>query len=411
MTTVYNHLYLRQLRRLIDQHFDVEELRTLCFDLGLRYDSLGGNDKTAKVRELVDLLMRRGRLEELVEVCREERPKVEWGEKNVQHGGTGDTEKEEWGTQEKTQIPNPKSQVQGTQGKLGESEGTQEKGVRRGENVAETGEPELVEAPPKPAGSLLSGMTKSYFLAEWRQKHVYGEPEWVEIPAGVFFMGSQRMNWATPLHLLNLERFWIGRFPVTNAQYRLFVEGAGYKRPSHWKGGDIPAGLEKHPVVWVNGEDAWAYCRWLSEVTGKRIMLPSEAEWEKAARGEQGMPEYPWGDGFEMGKANTKEAGLGTTSAVDSYPGGVSPYGVWDMCGNVWEWTRSLWGAAFEQPDFGYPYKANDGREDLAAEGLRVLRGGAWYTNQTWTGCSARHGADPNGDRTNAHGFRVVMLP
>ena len=118
----------------------------------------------------------------------------------------------------------------------------------------------------------------------------------------------------------------------------------GAKAPDDWADGQPPKDKLHHPVVNVTWHDACAYCRWLSEVTGKAIALPSEAEWEKAARGDQDQRAYPWGDAFDMLRCNSDELGLEDTTPVGIFPTGASPYGCLDMAGNVWEWTRSLWG-------------------------------------------------------------------
>ncbi len=223
----------------------------------------------------------------------------------------------------------------------------------------------------------------------WRSP--YGEPEWVEIPAGEFWMGGEMYDDEKPMHQVYLERYAIARTPVTNAQYRLFVEATKYKVSDHWKDGRPPSGKENHPVVYVSWKDAMAYCRWLSQVTGKPITLPSEAEWEKAARGDRDRREYPWGEWAE-GRANTEELGLKDTTPVGIFPEGASPYGCLDMASNVWEWTRSLWGQDWGNPEFKYPYQANDGREDMNAKGnvSRVLRGGSWTIDRRSARCAYR---------------------
>jgi uncharacterized repeat protein (TIGR01451 family) len=230
-----------------------------------------------------------------------------------------------------------------------------------------------------------------------------GEPEWVEIPAGEFWMGSEKgPDNEKPLHQLYLDTFWIARTPVTNAQYRFFVKAADHRPPNYWQDGVIPDGVERHPVVNVTWDDALAYCQWLSQVTDKNITLPSEAEWEKAARGSEDKREYPWGDTFNPRRAKGKQVHIGKTSPVGSFPGGTSPYGVLDMSGNVWEWTRSQWHT--------YPYVVEDGREELSGRDLRVLRGGSWASGESNLRCSYRDRRYPY--YWNDHvGFRIVRSP
>jgi formylglycine-generating enzyme required for sulfatase activity/energy-coupling factor transporter ATP-binding protein EcfA2 len=250
----------------------------------------------------------------------------------------------------------------------------------------------------------------------------YGEPEWIEIPAGEFWMGGEGQYDGKPIHRISLERFYIARVPTTNAQYLLFVQATGHEPPGHWEEGRPPKGKESHPVVNVSWYDAMAYCEWLSQVSGKHISLPSEAEWEKAARG--GLPSprvrsandgrgaggegqklaYPWGDTFDPTRCNSSELGLGDTTPVGIFLEGASPYGCLDMSGNVWEWTRSI--------SKDYPYNPNDGRENIEAgdEVLRVLRGGSWFSNAVVARGSCRHGGRAD-YRGRDLGFRVLVSP
>ena len=247
----------------------------------------------------------------------------------------------------------------------------------------------------------------------------YGEPEWVEIPAGPFLMGTPKEDiptlvkkyggkseWyedETPQHEVHLPAFYIARVPVTNAQYLLFVRATGHDAPEHWRSGQPPKGKELHPVVNVTWYDALAYCDWLSSATGKPVTLPSEAEWEKAARGTDGRI-YPWGNTFDASRCNSREMGLGDTTPVGIFPKGASPYGVLALSGNVWEWTRSL----YEK----YPYDPADGRENLEASRnmYRVLRGGAFYNYRRYVRAAVRDGNLPN-TRNGFNGFRVVLSP
>jgi len=245
----------------------------------------------------------------------------------------------------------------------------------------------------------------------WSLPH--GEPEWVEIPGGEFWMGSEKSQWEDerPVHRVRLESFLIARVPVTNAQYRLFVQAAGHEAPDGWEAGRPPKDKQSHPVVNVSWHDALAYCEWLGRVSGKRITLPSEAEWEKAARGDRDQREYPWGDAFEAARCNCGDLGLLDTTPVGIFPAGASPYGVLDMAGNVWEWTRSLWGEDPGKPEFAYPYDPRDGRENLerGEDVLRVLRGGSYNLGADLLRCAFRFRSHPN--LHGYIGFRVVASP
>lgn len=234
------------------------------------------------------------------------------------------------------------------------------------------------------------------------------EMEFVRVPAGAFRMGSDKEK--DPLsysderrqHPVEVAEFWIGVYPVTNRQYQVFVRAQGVQPPSHWVGGQIPKGLEDHPVVNISWRDAIAFCQWLSQASGQKIRLPSEAEWEKAARGVDGRI-YPWGDKWDPTKCNSAEKGPGKTTPVGQYsPQGDSPYGCADMAGNVWEWTSSLY-----KP---YPYRADDGREDPKAEGSRVLRGGAWNSDRSLVRAAYR-GYNVPASRYYLLGFRCVRSP
>ena len=157
----------------------------------------------------------------------------------------------------------------------------------------------------------------------------------VLIPAGEFTMGSN--DWwpkSGPEHKKSVNAFYIDKYEVTNNKYKTFVDSAGYNPPDNWKDNRIPAGRENHPVVYVSWFDAEAYCRW----TGKR--LPTEEEWEKAARGTDGRI-YPWGDKFDSKNINSVEAAKDGPVKVGTFEKGKSPYGVYDMAGNVSEWTDS----------------------------------------------------------------------
>ncbi len=186
--------------------------------------------------------------------------------------------------------------------------------------------------------------------------------EMVRVPAGPFKMGYDfRIPDERPMHTVTLPAYWIDRYEVTNARYQKFVDATAHPPPRHWQGNQPPPGKANHPVVYVSWHDADAYCRW----AGRR--LPTEEEWEKAARGADGRL-FPWGDKFDSAKANTPQAKHGGTMPVGSLPKGRSPYGLYDMAGNVYEWTDSWY----------VPYPGNTRPNPNFGKRLRVVRGGSW---------------------------------
>ena len=236
----------------------------------------------------------------------------------------------------------------------------------------------------------------------------------VEIPAGPFLMGSDKTRDAQaysdeePAHQVTLPSFYIGRFEVTVGQFTAYRDATGTKP------GDAHSvqGAGDHPVRYVSWLEAIAYCEWLEAALKKspptparlnqllregwHISLPSEAEWEKAARGTDGRI-YPWGNNADSSRANY---GGGSTKPVGSYPRGASPYGLLDMSGNVWEWTRSEF-----KP---YPYDPTDGREDLNRPTARVVRGGSFYYSEWYVRAARRHLSVPVRRNDNV-GFRLVV--
>ncbi len=195
------------------------------------------------------------------------------------------------------------------------------------------------------------------------------------IPAGEFIMGNNGRSRAEgegdlderPSRKVHLDAFYIDRYEVTNTGYKKFVDAAGHRMPVKWKDGTYPPDKGDHPVVYVSWTDAYSYCRW----EGKR--LPSEEEWEKAARGTDGR-HFPWGTEFDPMKANTPQYWLnirkaGGTMPVGSFKEGRSPYGLHDMSGNVYEWTENWY----------KPYPGNRSPNVHYGEKNKVMRGGSWY--------------------------------
>jgi formylglycine-generating enzyme required for sulfatase activity len=235
------------------------------------------------------------------------------------------------------------------------------------------------------------------------------EPELILIPAGEFLMGSDPKKDKDahrneqPQHRLYLPDYYIAKTPVTNAEYLTFVEATSQKPPKRWKKGRPPKSKEDHPVVYVTWDDAVAYCKWLTETTGRSYRLPSEAEWEKAARGTDGRI-YPWGDRWDAKRCNTREGGLGDTTPVGMYsPQGDSPYGCVDMAGNVWEWCATRWGKS-------YPCDVTEdewSEKYFQEKGVRVLRGGSWLDFQDGARCAFRRWDLPS-FRNVDYGYRLV---
>ncbi|MEU5901845.1 formylglycine-generating enzyme family protein [Streptomyces venezuelae] len=235
--------------------------------------------------------------------------------------------------------------------------------------------------------------------------------DWVEIPAGVLRRGTPAdevagvarryadtgvpVEWymkEAPRTEIHVPAFRIARTPVTVRQWSRFARSTG--RP-------FPTAPAEHPVTGVDWESATAYCGWLGErLGGLAVRLPTEDEWERAARGDDDR-EFPWGDEYRTGLANLVDLGIGTTTPVGSYPQGASPFGVLDMAGNVDEWTATLYapypGAPSEVPR----------TEDWAFD-RHVTRGGAFRHDRDLARCARRHGAYEKDLEAIGVGFRVA---
>ena len=183
------------------------------------------------------------------------------------------------------------------------------------------------------------------------------------VPPGEFIMGSnERWDDEAPEHVSSTGAFYIDLKEVTNSDYKRFVDATQRTPPFHWPDGNLPKGKENHPVVYVSWFDANEYCGW----AGKR--LPTEQEWEKAARGEEGLI-YPWGNEWSLNKSNNPYKHSTGTEPVGSYPEGRSPYGLYDLSGNVWEWVDSYY----------LPHPGNPVTRAEYGEDKRVLKGGSWF--------------------------------
>ncbi|KAF0190647.1 MAG: serine/threonine protein kinase [Gammaproteobacteria bacterium] len=262
--------------------------------------------------------------------------------------------------------------------------------------------------------------TESYSVAEAEALLTAGEWQELEtlitVPAGQFIMGTNfgRADVQDkPQHVQSLPAFQIDKYPVTNAQYARFVAATGRRPPLHWKNGRIPARLEKHPVTMVSWFDAKKYAEW----AGKR--LPTEAEWERAARGTDGR-RWPWGNNMDPERLNTYYQ-VGSTTMVGSYANGASPEGVMDMAGNVSEWVADDFlpypeteapKEMFQAKVAQIPESAADRSKQVAEfvvteERYKVMRGGSWKSDPFSTSAYHRNFSWPN-FASDFFGFRCA---
>jgi toxoflavin biosynthesis protein ToxD len=213
------------------------------------------------------------------------------------------------------------------------------------------------------------------------------------VAGGVVTLGGDESE--GPARKIVVEAFAIGETEVTNEQYREFVQATGRKAPASMKDGEYHPGTASEPVTMVTWQDAVDYCRWLSEKIEATVRLPTEAEWELAARG-PGNVKYPWGNEWQDRAAACKER-KGQVRPVKSYPAGRSPCGAYDMAGNVWEWVEDE-----ATDDEGRP-KSEDGAR------LRVIRGGAATEPRAFVSATARY--EVREDKGSARlGFRYVVV-
>jgi formylglycine-generating enzyme required for sulfatase activity len=253
-------------------------------------------------------------------------------------------------------------------------------------------------------------------------------PNLARIPAGDFLMGAANADEdERPVHRVYVSEFFIGRFPVTNDEYARFIRATGYPAPAvrslpliaagereglfrelavpyQWDNGEPPPGRGNHPVVLVRYDDAAAYCRWLSDTLGQVVRLPTEAEWEKGARGGVEGKRYPWGDDMDPSYCNfltdpsvKNERGTRPTGTYTP-----NPYGLCDMAGNVWEWVSDWYAADY--------YSSSDVRDPRGPESgtMRIVRGGSWVNDDVSMLRSAYRHKVPADTYAYSIGFRIV---
>ncbi len=265
----------------------------------------------------------------------------------------------------------------------------------------------LLDAIADASTPLMARISAGNTLGLLGDPRIGAEPEMCPVPGGPFAMGTPEdeaeeiarryaipeawMLKSTPRHQLVLDSFELARFQVTEAEYASFVRDTGVEEiPAHWVGNAPPPYRSNHPVHGVSWQGVLLFVEWSSEHSGRQYRIPTEAEWEKAARGHDGRA-FPWGERFEAGRCNTREGGVAGTTPVGIYPDGASPCGALDLAGNVEEYTADLYapypGSRFRDPEYG---------------SYRMTRGGVFSLDADLARCDRRHGeryAGPTGFR------------
>lgn len=403
---------LVQIHDLIDATFNLGEFHELCIHLGVKYDNLRGENLSARIYDLVQQQERRRKLDDLLFHCARLRPDENWPGLTEQLGSTGtdlnkhqnqrnlrskwlgqlpiwswvivglilsslligsvwalssNKRKEEDG--KVTAVPSATTALIVV---LVETDTPAPRPIQTAKpEPTDTRQPMAPTSEPSSTPTLMATPTPG--IGSTRIRPV-DEAVMVYVPAGEFVMGSEDGNDdEKPLHVVYLDSYWIDKMEVSNGMYTLCVRAGDCSRPSNLnsftRSSYYPNPVfSNFPVIYVSWDDAKSYCEW----AGGR--LPSEAEWEKAARWDEEAQEartYPWGENIDCDYANFNQC-VGDTVAVGSYPDGVSPYGALDMSGNVWEWVNDKYSADYYDQ---LVYENPKGPE----QGLTVvLRGGSW---------------------------------
>jgi len=252
-------------------------------------------------------------------------------------------------------------------------------------------------------------MNTQIILSGTSLKH---EPEWIEVPAGNFIMGSNEADREAfhdemPQHIATINApYLIASTPITNAQYKVFVQDTGHPTLKHGNNEDVC----DCPVTYISWYDALAFCKWLTQEMQKAkrfqnennlyVTLPNEAQWERAARGTNGQ-RFTWGNNAPNVFLLNYNRRDGSPTPVGSYPSGISPVGCLDMAGNVWEWTLDT--------ERKYPYIETENQESLGIQQRRILRGGSYESSERSVRCAVRSWNYPE-ERDETVGFRVVII-
>ena len=362
------------IRKYLMSTYSDEEINALCFDnfADVSNNFTTGMSKQAKIQLLLDYCRRRGVITDLSSVLKKDRSDQYL--KYFEHGPVGKS-------------------IQPTQHQSDPKDSTGSVAVE----TEEWGAPSLLSTRYTPAVPVLGLLTITSPI----------RMDLVRIRAGEFVMGtdSTKNELARPderpQHPVCLPEFYLGKYPVTNSQYAAFLRATKRKAPTYWKQGRIPGGKDNHPVVHVSWHDAAAFCCWLSEETAQPFRLPTEAEWEKVARGADGRT-YPWGNEKPDETRCNFNFNMNGTTPVERFLKGSTPdFNVLDLAGNVWEWVADWYDVNYyEHLHIDSPQGPDSGR-------YRVLRGGSWASYPGLIRASARHFDLPSSSADDI-GFRCA---
>lgn len=347
------------LQQLLNNHFTLNDLRNICFQLGIDYENLAGEIKVDKARELVLFCKQIDRLNELITTCVALRPNLR------------DNFLETLSPSSTAALPAR---------------------YNTGRRLAPTKMFSVGFA-----GFILFTLGLFFIFKDEFQMGGGNLIQMVPVEAGGFLMGhNEGITNTQPAHNVYLDAYWIDVYEVTNGDYEQFVTETGHAWPVYWEDNNYAPGEEKHPVVGVTWHDAAAYCEW-----NGRKRLPTEAEWEKAARGDGGLL-WPWGNEWDNGKANSAESGFAHTTPVGTFDEGNSIYGAADMAGNVWEWVADWYEADY------YSLGLNRNPTGPPIGQTKVVRGGAWADAPALTQTFVRSGIYPSTFSSEVIGFRCA---